>query len=509
MLILTPQQIREAENDANNAVLSFETMMENAGKGCADHIVSLYPACKTVILCGKGKNGGDGLVIARHLHNAGFNVTIVNMSKDKSDPLSETVRTRIPQGVVQICAEDENICPQQLFDGAALIIECIFGIGFRGKLPETAERIILAANAAAAGRIAVDLPAGLWDGSSEEDTFFHADETLSMLCLKPVHAFHPLSDLCGKVTVIPIGFGEDDIRNEYKKLHLTTKKAVASMFRKRPYNAHKGTNGNALLVMGCRNMPGAAVMAAKGCLHCGAGLVSLAFPDAAYAAVTPQLSECLLLPMQSDTDGCFANCNAVWFAENCNRFSAIAIGCGLSQADGAEQILLTILENYNGKLLIDADGINLLSRHINLLKTAKAQILITPHPGEMARLTGKTISDINADRENTAIRFAEEYGCVTVLKGANTVIAFPDGTAAINPTGNPSMARGGSGDLLTGIISAFLAQGFSTVNAAVAGVFLHGLCGDIAAARFTEYAATVSRMTDCIPDALSLILKKD
>lgn len=509
MLILTPQQIRDAEKDANERILTFETMMENAGKGCAEHIINRYAACKTAILCGKGKNGGDGLVIARHLFNAGFEVTVVNLSKEKSDPLSETVRTRIPDGVQQIFADDDGFSTDSVFEGIGLIVECIFGIGFRGTLPPIAESVILTANRSAAVRIAVDVPAGLWDGFCETDTYFHADETLSMLCLKPIHAFHPLSDRCGKTTVIPIGFGECDIKNELRTLHLTTREQVASMFKKRPYNAHKGTNGNALLVMGCRNMPGAAVMAAKGCLSCGAGLVSLAFPDAAYAAVTPQLSECLLLPMQSDADGCLDTCNAARFAEICNRFSAIAIGCGLSQAAGAEKTLLTLVENYNGKLLIDADGINILSRHIHILKTAKAQILLTPHPGEMARLTGKSVSAINADRTATAVGFAKEHGCTLVLKGANTVIAFPDGTAAINPTGNPAMARGGSGDLLTGITVSLLAQGFSCADAAVAGVYLHGLCGDIAAVRYTEYAATVARMTDCIPDALSQILNKD
>lgn len=509
MLILTPQQIRDAEQDANEKILSYEEMMENAGAGCAQHIINTYPPCKTVILCGKGKNGGDGLVIARHLHKAGFAVAIVNLSKEKSDPLSETVRTRVPSAVLQLCAEDAEQEALASFSAADLIVECVFGIGFHGTLPQSVVRLFDAANAADATRIAIDVPGGLWEGFNENDPFFHADETLVMLCRKPVHALHPLSDLCGKITIIPIGFGENEIRNEQKMLHLTSKEKVAAMFKKRPYNAHKGTNGHALLFMGCRNMPGAAVIATKGCLSVGAGLVSLAFPDAAYSAITPQLNECLLLPMQSDENGTFAAANASFLKEKCNEYQAIAVGCGMAQNKGAHECLHTLLQHYKGKLVIDADGINILAQHIDWIRNTEAQVILTPHPGEMARLTGKSVAQINGDRTNTAVAFARQYGCITVLKGANTVIAFPDGRANINPTGNPSMARGGSGDLLTGMLASLLAQGFSTENAAVAGVYLHGLCGDIAASRYTQYAATVARMTRCIPEALSQILSKD
>lgn len=509
MLILTPQQIREAEAAANEKILPYETMMEHAGRNCAEHIIRTNSPCRTVILCGTGKNGGDGLVIARHLHHAGFSTVLIRLSAEPSDPLSEKMRKRVPEEVIQLCALQEPLRTQQLLEEAQLVIDCLFGIGFHGTLPAAADALVRTANSTEATRIAIDIPSGLWDGFESTDTYFHAHETLTMLCRKPVHAFRPYVGLCGKIKVIPIGFGEEDIREDLKKLYLSDKKKIAAMFRPRPYNAHKGTNGNALLVMGCRNMPGAAVLAAKGCLSCGAGLVSLAFPDAAYTAVTPQLSECLLLPLPSDRDGAFSAANADFFRQQCKHYTAIAVGCGMSQAEGAEQCLLALLENYDGFLLIDADGINLLTKHIHKLKTAKAQVILTPHPGEMARLTGKTVADINTSRTETAVAFSAEHGCITVLKGADTVIAFPDGRANINPTGNPSMARGGSGDLLSGIITALLAQGFSAENAAVAGVYLHGLCGDIAACRFTEYAATIDRMIQCIPDALLQILNKD
>ena len=502
MLILTPQQIRQAEHDANTKGLPFDVMMENAGKGCADHICQHYAPCKTAILCGSGKNGGDGYVIARHLAQAGFAVSVFNVGNGNDD-LSAQMRAKMPDTV----AEDTN----EPLTGFSLIVDAIFGIGFHGQLPQNIKEVIEQANRSNAVRIAVDIPSGLCADSTADDLCFAADETLTMLCYKPVHAMKPLCKRCGKITVIPIGFTTDEIDDSLKTMFFATPQEIAALLPRRPWNAHKGTSGNTLLVCGSYKMPGAAVMAAKGALSSGAGLVSLAFPDAAYNAIAPQLTECLLVPLKSDSTGAFSADNAAFFAENCNRFASIAFGCGATQEKGTEECLLSILEHYEGKLLIDADGINILARHTDILNRTKANILITPHPGEMSRLTGKSIADINANRLSTAIDFATSNNCVTLLKGADTVIATPDGIARINPTGNPAMARGGSGDLLTGIIAALLAQGLSVQDAAVAGADLHGLCGDIAAERYTEFSATIARITDCLPDAFARLLqeKKD
>ena len=498
MLILTPQQIRQAENDANAKGLSFAEMMENAGRGCAEHIIKNHEPCKTAVLCGSGKNGGDGYVIARYLAEDGFSVSVYNLGNG-NDALSAAMRAKLPDSV----RED----PDDDLADAKIIVDAVFGIGFRGQLPEHIKNTIVRANEADAMRVAVDIPSGLSTDYKDGDVYFHADTTLTMLCCKPVHAYKPLCEKCGRLEIIPIGFGTDEIDPSLQTCFLSTDREIADLLPNKPYNAHKGTSGNTLLAMGSRKMPGAAVMAARGALNSGAGLVSLAFPDAAYNAVAPQLPECLLVPLQSDSNGGFDAANKAYFAACCNSFKSIAFGCGAAQEQGAEECLLTLLENYNGKLLIDADGINILSRHIDVLNRTNAQLLLTPHPGEMSRLTGKSIADINANREETAREFAVKHRCTVLLKGANTVIATPDGTVYINPTGNPGMARGGSGDLLTGVIAALLAQGLSATDAARAGAYLHGASGDIAAARYTEYAATIARITECLPYAFARLLQ--
>ena len=500
MRILTPEQIRQAENAANARGLSFETMMENAGRGCAEYIIKRFSPCKVLVLCGRGKNGGDGFVIARHLHFAGFSVHICNVFDGKSDALSETMRSRLPDGVMQTRTFAA--------DSAQIIVDAVFGIGFHGQMPADIREIIEKANQAAAARIAVDIPSGLNMDFTENDTYFHADTTLSMLCYKPVHAFKPFSQLCGKTRVIPIGFDIEDIDENARTTHLVMAEAVKSLLKKRPYNAHKGTNGHTLLFMGSQNMPGAAVLAANGALSSGAGLVTLAHPDKATFAIAPQLPECLLKPLVSDKYGSFSAENAAFLTEICNTYQSIAVGCGCTQNEGVETCLLALLEHYEGKLLIDADGINILARHIDVLNRTKAQVVLTPHPGEAARLTGRTIAEINADREATAAEFAQKHNCVFVLKGANTVVAAPNGKRFINSTGNPGMARGGSGDLLTGIMAALLAQGLQTTEAAIAAVYLHGLSGDIATEKYSEYSATVQRTTACVPDAFLRVLEK-
>lgn len=497
MLILTPQQIRQAETQANAKGLAFDVMMENAGKGCALHIDKNLKPCKVAVLCGSGKNGGDGYVIARYLAKGGYSVTVHNLGNG-NDALSASMRAKLPDTVIQD--------PVEGFADAHVIIDAVFGIGFHGQLPQNIKQTIDLANQCRAFRFAIDIPSGLSMDYKDGDTYFHADETLTMLCYKPVHAYKPLSEKCGKITVIPIGFGAQDIDEALKTHHLSTPQDISAILPRKPYNAHKGTNGNTLLVMGCKKMPGAAVMAAKGAVNSGAGLVSVAFPDAAYPAIAPQVPECLLQLCKSDENGYFHAANKFYFEKNCNSYKSIAFGCGVAQENGAEEILLTLLENYNGKLIIDADGINILSRHIDVLDRTNAIILLTPHPGEMSRLTGKSIAQINEAREETAKEFAAAHNCTVLLKGPNTVIATPDGTTYINPTGNPGMARGGSGDYLTGIIASLLAQGLSVTDAARAGAYLHGKSGDIAAKRFSEYSCTVEKMTACLPEAFTRLL---
>lgn len=503
MYILTPEEIRKAEDEANKNGITYEEMMEKAGMGCAAHISANYPHSNNiVILCGKGKNGGDGFVIARGLYNAGKNVKVLCAFNSPSDELSEKKR-KIIDGTVEITnavSITNNII--KLINNADIIIDAVFGIGFKGELPENVKTLFSHSNKSSAVRIAIDIPSGLSFGKEDTSDCFIADETLSMLCYKREHIYKPYSCLCGKVRIIPIGFCCEDGSSETK-----TTEEIKRLLPCRSFDSNKGTYGKALIAAGSYKMPGAAVIATKGALSMGTGLTYLTFPDSIYNTVTSHLTECVFHPLPSEKTGEFSETSAEAFNEKYDLFSAIAIGPGLSTADGAKALLYSIIKGYNGKLIIDADGINILSRNIDILKESHSDILLTPHPGEFSRLTGLSISEINSDRIGTARKFAQENGVTILLKGANTVISSPEGKVCINPTGSSALSRGGSGDLLTGIIVSLASQGTSVFDAAVIGAYIHGLAGETAEKKYTSYGATIERIYECIPEALLQIIK--
>lgn len=502
MLILTPEEIRTAEANANADGLLYEEMMENAGMGCAGHILKEYPDKNNiVIICGKGKNGGDGFVIARGLYEAGKNVDIICAFDSPSDELSQKNRKRT-EGFIPIhngSVITKNT--ERLINSADIIIDAVFGIGFRGTLPDNIRELFRLSNKADAVRIATDIPSGLSLISGISEDCFIAHETLSMLCFKGEHIFKPFSSICGKTSIIPIGFSVNE-----GSLYSKTADEIKSMLPRRPYNANKGTFGKALLIAGSYRMPGAAIISAKGCLSAGAGLTFFAFPDKIYNTVTSHLTECVFRPLSSDKNGNLAQGAFYELKDGLNDFSAVAAGPGLCISEGTKQTLTGILKNYKGSLIIDADGINLISRNIDILKESDANILLTPHPGEMARLTGKSIDEIKHHPYEICREFSEKYSVYLLLKGENTLIASPDGKIYVNPTGSPALSRGGSGDLLTGLALSFAAQGKDVLSAGILAAYIHGLAGEIAEKKYTSYCATIPRITECIPAALSKIV---
>ena len=492
--ILSAEEIRAAEKRADENGLSYYLMMENAGKGCAAKIAaSADPDGEIVILCGKGRNGGDGFVIARYLCSAGFRVSVIRMFDEPSDDLSEQMAEILPDGVTQYNYLSHRYDSLKAIAGAAVLVDAVFGIGFRGELPEYIAELFSHYPDYPAVKIAVDVPSGLSAANGSCRGSYRADRTLSMLCFKKEHVYMPWKAYCGKTEIVSIGFRLDD---KSGRSSFTEKEAAAAL-PPRPYGSHKGTYGHALIVAGSRFMPGAAMLAAQGALNAGAGLVTLAFPDCIYGAVTAQLKENLMLPLNTAPDGSIAAENAAALAERFSRYTAAAVGCGLTVSEEPAAVLETLIRQYPGTLVVDADGINLFAAH-KLKANGEKPWIFTPHPGEIARLTGKTAAEINADREGTARVFAKQTGVTLLLKGANTLVASPDGRLYVNPTGTPAMARGGSGDLLAGVIGALLAQGTEPFAAACLGAYFHGLAGNTAEARFGPYAATVSRIADAL-----------
>lgn len=269
----------------------------------------------------------------------------------------------------------------------------------------------------------------------------------------------------------------------------------------RPDDSNKGTLGSLLCICGSYGMAGAAIMAGKAALRCGIGLLKIAVPKSIYPVCATNILESVYYPLEETSNGVISSKNTDFLLEMCEKSSAVVIGCGLSVCDDTKNLVQSVITNCEKPLVIDADALNCICNKPEILKNLKAPAIITPHPGEMARLLHSIPKTVNSNRENTAIDFAKKFGVVTVLKGAGTIIASPDGEVYINHTGNSGMATGGSGDVLSGIIGSLLAQGASPINAAAAGVFLHGTIGDLAAEKLGKISMLPTDMIDMIPTA--------
>lgn len=275
------------------------------------------------------------------------------------------------------------------------------------------------------------------------------------------------------------------------------KKAVFN----RPDDANKGTLGSLLCICGCYGMAGAAIMAGKAALRCGLGLLKTALPKSIYPIAASAIFESVFFPLEETPDGKISKCNIDFLLCEAEKSSAVLIGCGLSVCDNTEELINSFIENCTKPLVLDADALNCVAKNTDILKKAKAPIIITPHPGEMARLVKSTPKAVNENRAEIAADFAKEYGVVTVLKGSGTIIASPESRVMINRTGNSGMATGGSGDVLAGMTGSLLAQGANVFDAASAAVYLHGLSGDIAAEKLGRISMLPTDLIDEIPQA--------
>lgn len=278
----------------------------------------------------------------------------------------------------------------------------------------------------------------------------------------------------------------------------TDKNLVKRAVFDRPDDANKGSCGSLLSICGCYGMAGAAIMAGKSALRCGIGLLKMALPESIYPIAAQNILESVYFPLSETSEGKISAKNIDFLLEQAEKSSAVLIGCGLSVCSDTKQLVTAFIRNCKKPMVLDADALNCICDNPEILKSAKTQIIITPHPGEMSRLTAMSVQSVNQSRTETALAFAEKYGVVCVLKGAGTVIADKDGRALLNTTGNSGMATGGSGDVLAGMVSAFLTQGACSFDAAAAAVYLHGLAGDIARDRLGKISMLPTDLIDCI-----------
>ena len=512
MRILTAAQIRAVEERAVDTGLDYLRLMENAGSACARSVaekaqITLESNTAATVVCGKGKNGGDGFVIARKLYDKGAEVSVVLAAGHPAaaDALEMYTRmTALPIEVVNY--ETQRDLALEKLRTAQVLVDAVFGIGFYGDPNAQTARLFEAMSASPALKIAVDLPSGVnCDVSLTPEHAFHADCTAAISTLKPAHVLYPAAALSGEVSVVRIGIPESCYEDEDGMLFSIEGDTVRGWFAPRDPVSNKGDYGHLLNVCGSHRMPGAAVLAAKGAVAMGVGLVTAAFPEGAYAAVASKLTEPLLLPLYANREGSFAQAALPELRAALGKASAVLIGCGLGVNGDTAFLVESLLAEASCPVILDADGINIAAAHIDMLKNRKAPLILTPHPGEMARLCGCTAAEIQADRTGAARRFAQEYGVTLVLKGANTVIAGENAASLfVNRTGNPGMAKGGSGDLLAGMLASLAAQGLEPLKAAAAAVYLHGLAGDAAAKHYSMCGMTPSLMAE----ELAVLLKR-
>lgn len=498
MKIFTERQMRAAEQKAADGGTSFLRLMENAGAACAAEIrARLKPGQETVILCGKGKNGGDGFVIARKLAESGFAAAVLLVHGRPRDEDALYMLGLLEGMDVRILDLTQDDAARRLIRQADVLVDAVFGIGFRGTADGTLGELFRLVNASGATIFAVDLPSGLeCDSGAVTGETVRADYTLAISAAKLCHVLQPAAARCG--TVVPVRIGVEDVYYADMPYYACSflRREVRPFFPERPAVSNKGDFGKVLCVCGSMSFAGAAVLSALGALRSGAGLVYAAFPQAAYPAIGGKLTEAVLLPMPADTEGRFASSAIPHVLQAMQGKQAIVLGCGLGQSAGTRELVAAVLQNAECPVVLDADGINLIAENIDILHDVKAPLILTPHPGEMARLTGSTVDEVQRDRAGTASAFAVGHGVTLVLKGANTVVAPPAGsTVYLNTTGNSGMAKGGSGDFLAGLIGGFVAQGVR--HAAETAVYIHGLCGDHAAAKASARGILP---TDCIAE---------
>lgn len=485
MTILTVDSMRRLEEAAVAQGLSYLRLMENAGSAAARALRSAASlrGQRVVVLCGNGNNGGDGFVVARRLLDEGARLTVILMS---GAPVTEQARDMLSRlsgtDITLIHLETEPFLAAEAVQSAGFIVDAVFGIGFHGALPDYMRHLFRLVNQSAAFVLAVDIPSGLHADTGEADAdTIRAARTVTFSAMKPALVSAAAQPYYGQVEIAAIGIDNELIERFRHGLMTIEWGMVAACFPPRNPEAHKGTFGHLLAVVGSEGMAGAARFCVEGALRCGVGLVTAAVPREVYPILSAARPEAVCLPL--DDTGAAAQLR---LREAGRRADAVVMGCGLGRQ--ADTLVWDVLTHGDTPLVLDADGINAVAAHIDKLKTVHRPLVLTPHVGEMARLTGLSIRDIEADRTTVARTFAEEYGVTLVLKGHETLVAAPHRSLLRNRTGNAGMATGGSGDVLAGMIASLLAQGFDPYTAAMCAVHLHGLAGDRAAARLSQHA---------------------
>ncbi len=490
MRVVTAREMREIDQ---RAMAEFKipgiVLMENAGLKVVQAVLEKLSGIqgKTVtIFAGRGNNGGDGLVAARHLFNMGVDVKVLLLdSPDKvagDAAVNLEIWRRMGQKVYTVTQKDDFNAVRLFLVRTDVVVDAIYGTGFKGTVKEYVGRIIEAVNASEKPVVAVDMPSGVEaDSGKVNGPCIRASLTVTFGLPKVGLLLEPGASYAGDLRVADISLPGPLLNDEQIKCHLIDGGLVRSWLPARPVSSHKGDYGRVLVVAGSRGMAGAACLTAEAAARAGAGLVTLAVPEGIYAPVASKLTEVMVVPVPQTGEGTLSGEAVPKIREMMEKADVLALGPGLSTNPETVEAVRKIISISHLPAVLDADGLNAFADQTDLLKNARSSLVLTPHPGEMARLSGISTKAVQDDRLQVARLWSSDLGAVLVLKGARTIVASPDGTAYINTTGNPGMATGGSGDVLTGIIAGLMAQGIEAAGAAAAGVYLHGMAGDAAA----------------------------
>ncbi|HEX9891191.1 MAG TPA: NAD(P)H-hydrate dehydratase [Actinomycetota bacterium] len=492
--VLTAAETQVLDRATEARGVSIATLMERAGVAVAREAVRAAGGAygrRAVVVCGKGNNGGDGLVAARILRGWGMAATAVVFDPPQAfrEPAASNLGRLGGEGVV---AFGEQVLDREL-SRADVAVDALFGSGFRGVAEGPHAAAITALNAAAAPTVAVDIPSGVeGDTGLVRGAAVIAVATVTFGTPKLGDVLYPGAAHAGHVLVADIGFPPELVTSD---VGLTEAADVRAMLPRRGLDAHKRRSGVVLVVAGSRTMTGAPVLVARGAYRAGAGLVRIAVPEGIVPVVQAMIPEATFLPLAEGPEGSVAT--GALDDVDLSAYGAVALGPGLSTDGSTTAFVRDLVRRSPAPVVVDADGVNAFAGRPGELAEASAEVVLTPHTGEFARLFGMPVDEVLEDRVGLARKAAAETRAVTLLKGARTVIALPSGEVRINPTGSPSLAVGGTGDVLTGAVAALLARGLTGADAATAGAYVHGLSGEA-----LPEGAMASDVADVLPAAI-------
>ena len=503
MRAATAREMQEIDRTAIKSIgIAGPVLMERAGVAVAREIKGSYRQRRAFIACGTGNNGGDGLVIARELHNAGYLVKVLilgnrnRLSPGCREQYSIARKLKLPVGFgTSITRKDTH---------GSVLVDALFGTGLNKEISGPAASMIRRINASGCPLVSVDIPSGISaDTGQVLGIAVKADLTVTFGLPKIGHFLGPGAEHTGRLQVEDIGF--PPFLYEKASCLIPDRAYIASILPQRKEHSHKGHYGHVLLVAGSAGKTGAAFMASRACLRAGAGLVSIAGPASLSSEYQQRATEEMYLPLP-DTDGALSEKALEPIMSYIKaQATVLAIGPGLGTAPGTVKLVKRLVRECPVPMVLDADALNALKGASGTIKKAKQPVVLTPHPGEFSRLSGMRIKDVVSDPISAAQLIARKSGAVVLLKGAPTVTATPSAETCINTTGNSGLSKGGSGDVLTGMVAALMAQGASAADAAVSGAFLHGLAADLAVSNGSKRSLLASDVTDTLPEAFSVV----